>query len=122
MEKAGHRPHLANPSKTKKRMGGSNMTDALDAKGLAILLHNGTLPESWIPPGALRDKRRLLRTRMALRDLHPSLKHRIHAGIDRYGLQADAITDSLREQGPRLHRRCPQGPPARSSAEDRATA
>jgi transposase len=50
MEKAGHRPHLANPSEAKKRMGGSNKTDALDAKGLAILLHNGSLPESWIPP------------------------------------------------------------------------
>jgi len=99
MEKAGHRPHLANPSEAKKRMGGSNKTDALDAKGLAILLHNGTLPESWIPPGALRDKRELLRTRMALRDLRTSLKHRIHAGIDRYGLQADAITDLFGKKG-----------------------
>ena len=99
MEKAGHRPHLANPSEAKKRMGGSNKTDALDAKGLAILLHNGTLPESWIPPGALRDQRELLRTRMALRDLRTSLKHRIHAGIDRYGLQADAITDLFGKKG-----------------------
>lgn len=99
MEKAGHRPHLANPSEAKKRMGGSNKTDALDARGLAILLHNGTLPESWIPPGALRDKRELLRTRMALRDLRTSLKHRIHAGIDRYGLQADAITDLFGKKG-----------------------
>jgi hypothetical protein len=45
-------------------MAGSNKTDALDAKGLAILLHNGTLPESWIPPGELRDQRELLRTRL----------------------------------------------------------
>ena len=51
MEKAGHHPHLANPTEAKKRMGKTNKTDALDAKGLAILLHNGTLPESWIPPG-----------------------------------------------------------------------
>ena len=74
MEKAGHRPHLANPTEAKKRMGKTNKTDALDAKGLAILLHNGTLPESWIPPGELRDRRELLRTRMALRDLRTSLK------------------------------------------------
>ena len=47
MEKASHRPHLANPTEAKKRMGKTNKTDALDAKGLAILLHNGTLPESW---------------------------------------------------------------------------
>jgi transposase len=85
MEKAGHRPHLANPTEAKKRMGKTNKTDALDAKGLAILLHNGTLPESWIPPGELRDRRELLRTRMALRDLRSSLKHRIDADFDRYG-------------------------------------
>ena len=59
----------------------------------------GTLPESWIPPGELRDQRELLRTRMALRDLRTSLKHRIHAGIDRYGLQADAISDLFGTKG-----------------------
>lgn len=99
MEKAGHRPHLANPTEAKKRMGKTNKTDALDAKGLAILLHNGTLPESWIPPGELRDRRELLRTRMALRDLRSSLKHRIHASIDRYGLQATGISDLFGVKG-----------------------
>jgi transposase len=99
MEKAGHRPHLANPFEAKKRMGKTNKTDALDAKGLAILLHNGTLPESWVPPGELRDRRELLRTRMALRDLRSSLKHRIHAAIDRYGLQATGISDLFGVKG-----------------------
>ena len=93
MEQAGHRPHLANPSEAKKRMGKTHKTDALDAKGLAILLRYGTLPESWIPPGELRDQRELLRTRMALRDLRTSLKHRIHSAIDRYGLNATGIAD-----------------------------
>jgi transposase len=99
MEKAGHHPHLANPTEAKKRMGKTNKTDALDAKGLAILLHNGTLPESWIPPGELRNRRELLRTRMALRDLRSSLKHRIHAAIDRYGLQATGISDLFGVKG-----------------------
>lgn len=99
MEEAGHHPHLANPFEAKRRMAKSNKTDALDAKGLAILLRCGTLPESWIPPGELRDKRELLRTRMALRDLRTSLKHRIHASIDRYGLQADAISDLFAAKG-----------------------
>lgn len=99
MEKAGHRPHLANPFEAKKSMGKTNKTDALDAKGLAILLHNGTLPESWIPPCELRDRRELLRTRMALRDLRSSLKHRIHAAIDRYGLQATGISDLFGVKG-----------------------
>jgi len=99
MEQAGHRPHLANPHEAKKRMGKPNKHDALDAGGLAILLRNGTLPESWIPSRDLRDVRELLRTRMALRDLRTSLKHRIHAAIDRYGLHNDAISDLFGRAG-----------------------
>jgi len=99
MERSGHHVHLANPMEAKKRMGKTNKTDALDAKGLAILLRNGTLPESWIPPGSLRDQRELLRTRMALRDLRSGLKHRIHAAVDRYGLHTDALTDLFGEKG-----------------------
>jgi len=99
MEQAGHQPHLANPFEAKRRMAKSNKTDALDARGLAILLRCGTLPESWIPPGELRDQRELLRTRMALRDLRTSLKHRIYAAIDRYGLHPEAISDLFGTKG-----------------------
>ena len=99
MEQAGHRPHLANALEAKKRMGKTHKTDALDAKGLAILLRCGTLPESWIPPGELRDQRELLRTRMALRDLRTALKHRIHSAIDRYGLHTNSITDIFGVKG-----------------------
>lgn len=93
MEEAGHRPHLANPFEAKRRMAKSNKTDGLNAKGLAILLRCGTLPESWIPPGELRDQSELVRTRMALRDLRTSLKHRIYAAVDRYGLHPESISD-----------------------------
>ena len=55
MERAAHSPRLANPLEVKRRMGLTSKTDKLDAKGLAILLRNGTLPEAWIPPGAARD-------------------------------------------------------------------
>ncbi len=99
MEGACHHPHLANPFEAKRRMAKSNKTDALDAKGLAILLHCGTLPESWIPPGDLRDHRELLRTRMALRDLRTSLKHRIYAAVGRYGLHPESISDLFGVKG-----------------------
>lgn len=52
-----------------------------------------------IPPGELRDVRELLRTRMALRDLRTSLKHRIHGAIDRFGLHNDAISDLFGRAG-----------------------
>jgi hypothetical protein len=45
-------------------MGLTNKTDTLDAKGLAILLRNGSLPDVWIPPSELRDQRELLRLRI----------------------------------------------------------
>ena len=57
-------PHLAHAAKAKAMMGHVHKTDKLDADGLGILLHNGTLPSVWIPPGELRDERELLRTRM----------------------------------------------------------
>src|SRR5258706_6942573 len=66
MERSGHRPKLANPLEAKRRMALTKKTDKLDAKGLAILLRNGTLPEVWIPPSELRDQRELLRLRIFL--------------------------------------------------------
>ena len=49
MERSGHRPRLCNPLEAKRRMGLTNKTDKLDARKLAILLRNGTLPEVWTP-------------------------------------------------------------------------
>lgn len=55
MEKAGHKPILVNPKKAKLLMGHINKTDKLDARGLAMLNLNGSLPAVWIPPAELRD-------------------------------------------------------------------
>ena len=66
MERLGHHPKLCSPFEAKRRMGLTNKTDKLDARGLAILLRNGTLPEVWIPPSELRDQRELLRMRIFL--------------------------------------------------------
>src|SRR5579863_2915961 len=76
MEALGHRPRLANAFEAKRRMGLTHKTDKLDAKGLAILLRNGTLPEVWIPPGELRDQRELLRLRIFLVRLRTRVKNR----------------------------------------------
>ena len=80
MERSGHRPKLANPLEAKRRMGLTKKTDTLNARGLAILLRNGTLPEVWIPPRDLRDQRELLRLRIFLVRLRTRVKKRIHAG------------------------------------------
>ena len=85
LENAGLDARLVNPFEAKRRMGGKNKTDKLDAKGLAILLRSGTLPEVWIPPADLRDLRGLMRTRLATRTHTTVLKNRIHAALRRYG-------------------------------------
>lgn len=89
LEKAGLDARLVNPLEAKHRMGGKNKTDKLDAKGLAILLRSGTLPEVWIPPAGLRDLRGLMRTRLATRSHTTVLKNRIHAALRRYGAMND---------------------------------
>ena len=106
MERAGHRPKLCNPHEAKRRMGLTHKTDKLDAKGLAILLRNGTLPEVWIPPGELRDQRELLRLRIFLVRLRTRVKNRIHGTLSRHNVQvpgADLFgVAARRELGSRL--------------------
>ena len=87
MERAGHHPRLCNPFEAKRRMGLTKKTDSLDAKGLAILLRNGTLPEVWIPPSELRDQRELLRLRIFLVQLKTRVKNRIHGTLARHNVQ-----------------------------------
>ena len=83
MEQAGHRPHLADAFEAKKRMGKTHKTDA------------PSMPKDWpsccvaelcrrvgFPLANCATSASLLRTRMALRDLRTSLKHRIHSAID----------------------------------------
>jgi transposase len=89
MERSGHRPKLCNPLEAKRRMGLTKKTDTLDARGLAILLRNGTLPEVWIPPSELRDQRELLRCRIFLVRLRTRVKNRIHATLLRYNVQIE---------------------------------
>ena len=87
MERSGHCPKLCNPLEAKRRMALTKKTDKLDARGLAILLRNGTLPEVWIPPSELRDQRELLRLRIFLVRLKTRVKNRIHGTLARYNIQ-----------------------------------
>jgi len=81
IQRAGHRPKPFNPYEAKRRMAMTKKTDKLDAKGLAILLRNGTPPEVWIPPSELRDQRELLRLRVFLVRLRTRVKNRIHCTL-----------------------------------------
>jgi transposase len=92
IEQAGMVPRLVHARKAKMMFGCINKTDKLDAKGLNTLQRTGTLPTVWIPPGDVRDKRELPRTRMVFARERTRLKNRIHSVVDKYGLQ-DAFDD-----------------------------
>ena len=102
MEKAGHRPLLVHAGKAKLMMGQINKTDKLDARGLAILARNGTLPAVWIPPGELRDQRELPRMRMAMSQVRTKFKNRIHAVFAKYGITFDEVSDLFGAKGRKL--------------------
>lgn len=89
MEQAGHQPRLAHALTAKRRMEGRHKTNERDARGLAMLLRNGTLPVVWIPPKELRDQREMLRWRMWLSHTRSRVKNRIHAVLQRYNVTID---------------------------------
>jgi transposase len=86
----------------KAMMGQINKTDKLDAKGLAWLLRNGTLPSIWIPPAELRDQRELPRMRMRLVRLRTMIKNRIHKTLSKYAIKIDEVSDIYRGMGRKL--------------------
>lgn len=88
MERAGHQPQLAHALTAKRRMEGRHKTDERDAKGLAMLLLNGTLPRVWIPPAQLRDEREMLRWRMCLVESRSRIKNRVHGVLLRANVAA----------------------------------
>lgn len=97
LEAAGLEPHLADPTATKPFLG-RQKTDRIDADGIADLLAEGRLPESWIAPRAIRDGRELLRGRMTLVALRTGLKNRLHSLVERY-TPTPVIADCFGRQG-----------------------
>lgn len=99
IEAAGMVPRLVHPRKAKMMMGMINKTDKLDARGMNRLQQCGTLPIVWIPPGDLRDKRDLLRTRIVLVQQKTRLKNRVHATLAKYALSPEKIGDPFGKRG-----------------------
>ena len=89
---------MAHALTAKRRMEGRHKTDERDARGLAMLLRNGTLPRVWIPPAELRDQREMLRWRMSLVRMKVQLKNRIQGVWLRYNVSIKA-SDLFGDQG-----------------------
>jgi transposase len=100
IEAAGKIPRLVHARKARLMSGEINKTDRLDVRGLSRLQRVGTLPTVWIPPGDLRDKRDLARTRMVFARHRTRLKNRVHATLAKYALhQFDGVSDIFGKKG-----------------------
>jgi transposase len=119
IEQAGMIPKLVHARRAKMMLSTTNKTDRLDARGLNRLQRSGTLPTVWIPPGQLRDKRELFRTRMVLTQQRTKLKNRIHATLAKYALRVEGSSDAFGKKGRLELGRCLQTLPelTRYSAE-----
>jgi transposase len=112
IEAAGCLPLMAHAAKAKVMMGNVNKTDKLDARGLATLLHLGSLPTVWLPPSEIRDERELHRTRMAISKIRTALKNRIHSTLAKYAQSLDTDSDIFAPKWrPELTKACNALPP-----------
>jgi hypothetical protein len=76
---AGIEAHMAHPLATKAISAGQVKNDSVDARTLAHLLRTQLLPEAWIAPTQVRERRRLARTRTSLVRIRSRLRCQVHA-------------------------------------------
>ena len=87
LEELGVEVKLVHPRKVRLIAESKNKSDRVDALVLAQLERVGYLPQAYIPPRPVRDMRELLRYRLTLVRLRTGLKNRIHALLDKLGIQ-----------------------------------
>jgi transposase len=87
LEECGLTVKLAHPQRVRLIAEARVKTDRIDAWTLAHLERTGFLPEAYIPPREVRDRRELLRYRLALVGIGTSLKNRVHALLDKLGIR-----------------------------------
>jgi transposase len=104
LERAGLRAHLAEPADTRALRGPKRRakTDRQDARHLRDLLHQGRLPESWIPPTHIQEARTLIRLRQSLVEERTAWQQRIHAVAFHHGLPQERNVLAV-ERRKRLH-------------------
>ena len=101
MESCGMNVHLGHPLKTKAIAEAKIKTDKIDSTILAQLLAADLLPEAYLPPEPIRQKRALLRYRQCLVQWQTQTKNRIHFLLDRLGIRPPELTDLFGVDGRR---------------------
>lgn len=91
---------LSNPLKTKAIAWARMKSDEIDARMLAHLLRSNLIAESYVPPYDLREIRALIRHRLSLVKTRTMVKNKIHAVIDKNGVEeSDSFSDLFGKAG-----------------------
>jgi transposase len=98
LEENGIDTVLANPYNTKIIAQAKIKSDKLDARVLADLLRAGLVYESYVPSKEFREKRSLVRHRIALTRSRTMLENRVHSLLDKYDYKAE-VTDMFGRSG-----------------------
>jgi transposase len=89
---------VAHPLRTKAIASAKIKTDKIDATTLAQLLRANLIPQSYIPPPAIRELRELLRYRASLVRIRTKIKNKVHAILIKNGLD-QPYSDLFGKQG-----------------------
>lgn len=98
LEEMGHGVVLAHPLKVKAIASAKVKTDKIDAGVLSDLLRANLVPESYVPPPAIRDLRELIRHRIRLVKARTQSKHAISAMLSKLNLSSGQ-TDTFGKKG-----------------------
>jgi transposase len=98
LEENGIDTILAHPLKTKLIAEAKIKSDKLDSRILADLLRGDLVYESYVPSKEFREKRSLVRHRVALVKARTSIENKIHALLDKYEYRTE-LTDIFGKAG-----------------------
>jgi transposase len=89
LEELGHPVHLAHPPVVRALAKHEAKTDRCDSDRLGKFQLRGILPESYLAPPEVRQRRERTRYRMALSALRTAVKNRVQAILHRHGILHD---------------------------------
>ena len=113
LESMGFDVTLAHPGGVRLIANSRLKTDKVDASTLAQLLRTGFLPQAYLAPREVRQRRTLLRYRQGLVKTRTMVKCRIHALLIKWNIDLD-VSDSFGRQGRRLLREMELAEPDRT--------
>ena len=106
--------HLANPRRLKAMAAGQPIkTDARDARWMLQLLVHGLLPECYLAPPAITDRRVLIRGYQALRRTSTAQRNQVRVGLVQAGLILPATDLRGKRAQAQVEALLAQLPPAR---------